>query len=94
VLLAVLVTLCWKTRARFRPGLLTGVFVAGYGCARFTVEFFREPDAQLEEFARTTGMSMGQWLTVPMIVLGLFLIVRALMRPSLGQGVPAGATAP
>jgi len=94
VLLAVLVTLFWKTRARFRPGLLTGVFVAGYGCARFTVEFFREPDAQLEEFARTTGMSMGQWLTVPMIVLGLFLIVRALMRPSLGQGVPAGATAP
>jgi phosphatidylglycerol:prolipoprotein diacylglycerol transferase len=94
VLLAVLMTLFWKTRARFRPGLLTGVFVAGYGCARFTVEFFREPDAQLEEFARTTGMSMGQWLTVPMIVLGLFLIVRALMRPSLGQGVPAGATAP
>ena len=94
VLLAVLMTLFWKTRARFRPGLLTGVFVAGYGCARFTVEFFREPDAQLEEFARTTGMSMGQWLTVPMIVLGLFLIVRALMRPALGQGVPAGATAP
>jgi len=94
VLLAVLVTLFWKTRARFRPGLLTGVFVAGYGCARFTVEFFREPDAQLEEFARTTGMSMGQWLTVPMILLGLFLIVRALMRPALGQGVPAGATAP
>ena len=94
VLLAVLMTLFWKTRARFRPGLLTGVFVAGYGCARFTVEFFREPDAQLEEFARTTGMSMGQWLTVPMIVLGLFLIVRALMRPGLGQGVPAGATAP
>jgi phosphatidylglycerol:prolipoprotein diacylglycerol transferase len=94
VLLAVLMTLFWKTRARFRPGLLTGVFVAGYGCARFTVEFFREPDAQLEEFARTTGMSMGQWLTVPMIVLGLFLVVRALMRPALGQGVPAGATAP
>ena len=94
VLLAVLMTLFWKTRARFRPGLLTGVFVAGYGCARFTVEFFREPDAQLEEFARTTGMSMGQWLTVPMIVLGLFLVVRALMRPGLGQGVPAGATAP
>ena len=94
VLLAVLMTLFWKTRARFRPGLLTGVFVAGYGCARFTVEFFREPDAQLEEFARTTGMSMGQWLTVPMIVLGLFLIVRALMRPALGQGVPARATAP
>ncbi|HEY6870536.1 MAG TPA: prolipoprotein diacylglyceryl transferase family protein, partial [Novosphingobium sp.] len=68
----------------FRPGLLTGVFVAGYGLARFTVEFFREPDAQLEEFARSTGMSMGQWLTVPMILLGLGLIVIALLRPPLG----------
>lgn len=96
VLLIVLMVLFWKTRARFRPGLLTGVFVAGYGCARFTVEFFREPDAQLEEFARTTGMSMGQWLTVPMILLGLFLIARALMRPALGQGSApaAGVTAP
>ncbi|HET9628383.1 MAG TPA: prolipoprotein diacylglyceryl transferase [Novosphingobium sp.] len=91
VLLGVLMTLFWKTRARFRPGLLTGVFVAGYGCARFIVEFFREPDAQLEEFARATGMSMGQWLTLPMIVIGLFLIARALARPALGQGsAPAG----
>jgi len=92
VLLVVLMVLFWKTRARFRPGLLTGVFVAGYGCARFTVEFFREPDAQLEEFARATGLSMGQWLTVPMILLGLFLIARALTRPALGQG-PATAGA-
>ncbi|HEY6870080.1 MAG TPA: prolipoprotein diacylglyceryl transferase, partial [Novosphingobium sp.] len=46
VLLAVLMTLFWTTRARFRPGLLTGVFVGGYGCARFFVEYFREPDAQ------------------------------------------------
>ena len=96
LLLIGLMILFWKTRARFRPGLLTGVFVAGYGLARFTVEFFREPDAQLEEFTLRTGMSMGQWLTVPMILLGLFLIARALMRPALGQGpaAAAGATAP
>ena len=93
VLVVVLMILFWKTRARFRPGLLTGVFVAGYGFARFAVEFFREPDAQLEEFARATGLSMGQWLTVPMILLGLVLVARALARPPLGTGAsqPAGA---
>ena len=90
-LLIVLLPLFWKTRARFRTGLLTGIFVMGYGLARFTVEYFREPDAQLEDFAVRTGLSMGQWLTVPMIVIGLFLLVRALLRPALGSGaqVPA-----
>ncbi|MFC3175292.1 prolipoprotein diacylglyceryl transferase [Novosphingobium bradum] len=86
VLLVVLMVLFWKTRARFRPGLLTGVFVAGYGCARFTVEYFREPDAQLQDFALRTGLSMGQWLTVPMILLGAALVARALVRPALGEG--------
>ena len=72
-------------------GLLVGVFTAGIACARFTVEFFREPDAQLQEFAARTGLSMGQWLTIPLIVLGLALIVRALARPALatGKSVPA-----
>ncbi len=87
LLLIVLLPLFWRTRARFRPGLLTGVFVAGYGAARFLVEYYREPDAHLVEFAARSGLSMGQWLTVPMIVLGLFLLVRALMRPALGAGV-------
>ncbi|GGD71025.1 prolipoprotein diacylglyceryl transferase [Croceicoccus mobilis] len=81
VLLAILLILFWKTRARWRPGLLVGVFTLGYGLARFTVEFFREPDAQLEEFAAQTGFSMGQWLTMPMILIGLVLIAVALKRP-------------
>jgi len=82
-----LITLFWTTRARWRQGLLMGVFATGYGCARFTVEFFREPDAQLQEFAHATGMSMGQWLTLPMIAIGLALIVRALVRPPLAVSV-------
>lgn len=90
VLLGVLMVLFWTTRARFRPGLITGVFVAGYGLARFFVEYYREPDAQLEEFAARTGLSMGQWLTVPMILLGLGLVIIALVRRPLGAG-PAGA---
>jgi phosphatidylglycerol:prolipoprotein diacylglycerol transferase len=86
VLLVVLALLFWKTRARFRPGLLGGVFLLGYGLARFTVEFFREPDAQLQDFAARTGLSMGQWLTVPMILIGLALVARALLRPPLDAG--------
>jgi phosphatidylglycerol:prolipoprotein diacylglycerol transferase len=61
--------------------------------ARFTVEFFREPDAQLSDFARNTGFSMGQWLTIPLMLVGLFFIVRALRLPAMGsaeaQPVPA-----
>lgn len=83
VLGIILLTMFWKTRARWRPGLLVGVFALGYGVARFTVEFYREPDAQLEDFAARTGMSMGQWLTVPMMVIGLILIARAILRPPL-----------
>jgi phosphatidylglycerol:prolipoprotein diacylglycerol transferase len=91
VLMVVLLTLFWKTRARWRPGLLVGLFTLGYGIARFTVEYFREPDQQLQEFAMRTGFSMGQWLTVPMIAIGLFFFVRALTRRPLGVEVPVPA---
>ncbi|MFM9827296.1 MAG: prolipoprotein diacylglyceryl transferase [Sphingomonas sp.] len=70
----------WRTKARYDPGKLTGLFLLGYGVARFIVEFFREPDQQLVAFARATGLHMGQWLCVPMIVGGLYLIVTAAGR--------------
>lgn len=85
LLIVVLLFLFWKTRARWRPGLLVGIFTAGIGLGRFLVEFFREPDAQLAEFTLRTGLSMGQWLTIPLILLGLALVARALMRPPLGS---------
>ena len=91
VMMIVLLFMFWRTRARWRPGLLVGVFTLGYGLSRFIVEFYREPDSQLQEFAARTGLSMGQWLTVPMILLGLALIARALIRPPL-QG--AGGVGP
>lgn len=91
VLMIVLLALFWKTRARWRSGMLVGVFTLGYGMARFTVEYFREPDAQLQQFAMRTGLSMGQWLTVPMIALGLFFLIRALLRPPLGATTAAPA---
>jgi phosphatidylglycerol:prolipoprotein diacylglycerol transferase len=88
VLAIIMLTLFWKTRARWRPGLLVGVFTLGYGLARFGVEFFREPDEQLADFAARTGLSMGQWLTVPMVLLGLGLIAFAVLRPPLGSVAP------
>ncbi|MFO1254839.1 MAG: prolipoprotein diacylglyceryl transferase [Sphingomonadaceae bacterium] len=89
LLLAVMMLLFWKTRARWRPGLLVGVFTMGIGMARFVVEFYREPDAQLAEFAARTGLSMGQWLTIPLMLVGLFFVIRALRRPELNSTPPA-----
>ena len=88
LLAAVMLLLFWKSRARWRPGLLVGVFALGIAMARFTIEFFREPDEQLREFARTTGLSMGQWLTLPLMLVGLFFIVRALRLPELNSAAP------
>jgi phosphatidylglycerol:prolipoprotein diacylglycerol transferase len=80
VLFLVLFVLFWWTKARYKPGLLAGVFTLGYGLSRFFVEYFREPDAHLMWLAEQSGMSMGQWLTVPMILIGLYLIVTARKR--------------
>lgn len=77
VLFAILWFAFWRTRARYEPGRLVGLFLLGYGLCRFTVEFFREPDSQLRRFAEATGLHMGQWLCVPMILGGLWLMFTA-----------------
>lgn len=95
VLMIVLLFLFWQTKARWRTGLLVGTFTFGYALARFTVEFYREPDAQLQDFAMRTGLSMGQWLTVPMMAVGLFFLIRALIRKPLSvTATPAPGTFP
>ncbi len=91
LVLVVMLCLFWLTRARFRPGLLVGVFTALIAAARFIVEYFRQPDAQLTEFAARTGLSMGQWLTIPLILLGLGLVVWSLTRREMASGKPAGS---
>ena len=75
LLFAVLSYMFWRTRARYMPGLLLGTFLTGYGLSRFFVEFFREPDVQLGLLP--WGLSMGQTLSAPMILVGLYLIVTA-----------------
>ncbi|MXP47660.1 prolipoprotein diacylglyceryl transferase [Altererythrobacter luteolus] len=86
VLLIILLLMFWKTRARYRPGLLVGIFTVGVAGGRFIVEFFREPDAHLAEFAANTGLSMGQWLTIPLILLGLVVTLVALRKEPLASG--------
>ena len=90
-LLVIMMLLFWKTRARYRPGLLAGVFTLGMGIARFVNEFFREPDAQLADFAARTGLSMGQWLTIPLILIGLIVVLYALRKNPLASGAAAPA---
>jgi phosphatidylglycerol:prolipoprotein diacylglycerol transferase len=80
VLFAILSWMFWKTRARYEPGKLVGAFLFFYGCFRFGVEFIREPDLQLVAFARMTGLHMGQWLSLPMIIGGLYLMLTAKRR--------------
>lgn len=77
VLFLILAVAFWKTKARYKPGMLVGIFLLGYGCFRFAVEYFREADAQLMEFAARTGLHMGQWLCIPMILAGLYFILTA-----------------
>lgn len=77
VLFAILWFLFWKTDARYQPGKIAGAFALGYGTFRFLVEFIREPDAQLTEFAMRTGLHMGQWLSLPLILVGLYFVLTA-----------------
>jgi phosphatidylglycerol:prolipoprotein diacylglycerol transferase len=85
LVIAVMLPLFWKSRARYRPGLLVGVFTVLVSGARFVVEFFREPDAHLRDRVLETGFSQGQWLSLPMILAGLGLVAWALWRPELGS---------
>lgn len=80
-----LLLLFWQTRARWRPGLLVAVFTIGMGLGRFLMEFFREPDAHLAYVVAETGLSRGQWLSLPMIGIGLAVLAYALLSPAIGS---------
>lgn len=72
----VLFAIIWWYSSRRRPrGSVTGLFLIGYGVARCLVEFVREPDAQIGYLAGD-WLTMGQVLSVPMIALGIWLMLR------------------
>lgn len=87
LLLIILSFLFWATNARMKPGLLGGLFITGYGLSRFAIEFFREPDAQLGVLSM--GLTMGQLLSLPMILFGLFLLATASGRRPANLPTPA-----
>ena len=74
VLFVVLNILWRRPRVRTRVGAVTGAFLVGYAVARAIAELFRQPDAHLGFLV--FGTTMGQWLSLPMLLVGLFLILR------------------
>ncbi len=85
----ILFWLAYRRGALQRPGLITGVFLAGYGAARAFVELYRQPDAQFVTetnplghayFIGEIGLTMGQVLSLPMIALGLGLVLGSYLR--------------
>jgi phosphatidylglycerol:prolipoprotein diacylglycerol transferase len=78
----------WLMSRKQRPvGAISAVFLIGYGVARFTVEFAREPDDYLGLLA--ANLSMGQWLSLPMIIAGIGLLVWSYKR---SRAMPAERT--
>lgn len=85
LLFAMLSYVLWRRGWLKTPGRIAGLFFAGYGAARFIVEFFRQPDAQFVSEGNPLGLAyhwggygltMGQTLTIPMIAVGLWFIWR------------------
>jgi len=83
---AVLLWAVWRADALRAPGRVMGMFLAGYGAARFVVEFVRQPDAQFVTPGNPLGLAlqvggygltMGQVLSVPMILAGLWFLSQA-----------------
>ena len=76
--LALFVILWWFS-AKPRPlGAVSGAFLVGYGAFRFVAEYFRQPDAGI--FGRSEVISMGQWLSLPMVLSGIALLFWANRR--------------
>jgi phosphatidylglycerol:prolipoprotein diacylglycerol transferase len=80
LLFAVLSLAVWKWRLLAKPGYVTGLFLVGYGLSRAVLETVRQPDAGMENFP--LGLTMGMMLSIPMILIGAWLIRRAWSRPA------------
>jgi len=86
-----LFVLLWLyARKERREAQVSAAFLIGYGALRFAVEYFREPDSYLLWLQQVTGLSMGQWLCIPMVIAGVLLWFWAAARP---QPLPASSSA-
>ena len=73
----VMLYMYWKTKAKDYQGLIVGVFFVMVFTARFFIEFIKEVQ---ESFENSMSLDMGQWLSIPFVLTGIFLIVRALKK--------------
>lgn len=80
LLLFLLLLLAEHRGARRRPGIVTGLFLVGYAVARMSGELFRQPDAQLGFLV--LGTTMGQLLSIPVLIAGILLIWWARRQPA------------
>jgi phosphatidylglycerol:prolipoprotein diacylglycerol transferase len=76
-------------KVRLYPGILIGVFLIGYGCARSIVEMYREPDSFLGFII--ADLTMGQLLSFPMVLIGLAFIAYALKHPKQSPQTPSSS---
>ena len=77
ILFLVLFILTRWALALKKPGTVSGIFVIGYAFSRIFVEFFRQPDEQLGYLLGTNWLTMGMVLSLPMVAIGLWAVIRA-----------------
>lgn len=84
-LFGLLMWMYWRKNAQCRPGLIFGTFLVGIFLPRFFIEFIKNDQADFE-----AGMllNMGQLLSIPFVLVGLFFIIRAFMRPKVTMKFP------
>jgi len=68
----------WKTKAKDKPGMLLGVFFIIVFASRFFIEYIKEDQ---EAFEAGMALNMGQWLSIPFVLLGVWLLLRAIKKP-------------
>lgn len=89
ILFGILMIMYWKFNAQRRPGLIFGVFFTILFSARFVIEYVKNVQETWElGMIESIGMNMGQLLSVPFVIIGIYLIVRALCRPAVELTFP------
>ncbi len=78
---SVLAVAVWRFRTLREPGFTTGIFLIGYAACRTFVENFRKPDDFVQGLP--SFLTMGMLLSIPMLIIGAWLIVRATRAPKL-----------
>lgn len=85
MLFGLLMWMYWRRNLGERPGLIFGTFLAGIFLPRFLIEFIKNDQVAFEA---DMTLNMGQWLSIPFVLLGLFFIIRAMTRPRLHIDYP------